>query len=106
MPAIQVDQRQAERHELRQQVSISVVGAPAGVLQGELRNLSEGGTQVRLSAHLSPFTLVKIEYGDNLLLGEVVYCLRAETDWLAGLRIEHALFGLTALSDAIQAFEA
>ena len=106
MPAILVDQRQTERHELRQPASISVVGAPAEVLHGELRNLSEGGTQIRLSEPVPPFTLVKIQYGDNLLLGEVVYCLQADAAWLAGLRIEHALFGLTALSDAMQAFNA
>jgi PilZ domain-containing protein len=104
MPAILVDQRQTERRELSQSASVSVVGTPAQTLQGEIRNLSEGGTQVRLREPLPPFTLVRIEYDDNLLLGEVVYCQQEQSGWLIGLRVEHVLFGLTALSHAMQAF--
>jgi len=99
-----VDQRQTERQELSQFAIVSVVGTPAGVLQGEIRNLSQGGTQIRLGEPLPPFALVRIEYDDNLLLGEVIYCRQEQCGWLVGLRVEHGLFGLTALADAMQAF--
>jgi len=104
MPAIMVDQRQAERRELSQSARVNVVGTPAKTLLGEIRNLSEGGTQIRLDQPLPPFTLVRIEYDDNLLLGEVVYCEQEQSGWLIGLRVEHVLFGLTALADSMQAF--
>src|SRR5579864_7141989 len=69
-----VDQRQAGRHEINQSALVTVVGTPRQVLPGEIRNVSESGTQIRLGQALPPFTLVRIEYDDNLLLGEVVYC--------------------------------
>ena len=83
---------------------MTTVGTPDQVHRAQVRNLSEGGTQILLGEPLPPFTLVKIEYQDNLLLGEVVYCRQEEFGYLAGLRIEHALFGLAALSETMQAF--
>jgi hypothetical protein len=50
--------------------------------------------------------VVRIEYNDNLLLGEVVYCQREQAGWLVGTHAEHALFGLTALARALSEFEA
>jgi hypothetical protein len=104
MPAILVDQRQTERRELSQAALVTVVGTSGKVLQGEIRNVSEGGTQIRLGEPLPPFTLVRIEYEDNLLLGEVVYCRQDRSSWLLGLRVEHGLFGLTALAASMQGF--
>ena len=99
-----VEQRQSERSELKEWALVTIVGAADQVHRAEVRNLSEGGTQILMGEPLAPFTLVKIEYQDNLLLGEVVYCREEEFGYLAGVRIEHALFGLTALSEAMQAF--
>jgi hypothetical protein len=104
MPAILVDQRETERRELSQAALVTVVGTSGQVLQGEIRNVSEGGTQIQLSEPLPPFTLVRIEYEDNLLLGEVVYCRQDQSAWLLGLRVEHGLFGLTALAASMQGF--
>ena len=81
-----------------------VIGTPDCVLNGEIRNLSEDGTQIWLGEPLLPFTLVRVEYGDNLLLGEVVYCQQDQTGWIAGLRVEHGLFGLTDLAAAMERF--
>ena len=104
MQATLVDQRQTERHALSQSALVTVVGTPNEVLQGEIRDISEGGTQIWLDAPLPVYTLVRIEYDDNLLLGEVVYSQQEPSGWLIGLRIEHGLFGLTALADAMRAF--
>ena len=94
------DQRQTSRQQLNQPAMVTV--APDNrVLQGELRNVSAGGTQLRLGEPLSPYALVRVEYDDNLLLGEVVYCQQEQSHWLVGLRIEHGLFGLTALAEVM-----
>jgi hypothetical protein len=98
------DQRRTERRELAQVATVSTMGTPQRVLTGEIRNLSEGGTQVWLEEPLPPFALVKVEYDDNLLLGEVVYCQADGIGWLVGFRIEHGLFGLTTLSAAMESF--
>jgi len=104
MQATLVDQRQTERRELSQSALVTVVGTPNEILQGELRNFSEGGAQIWLDQPLPAFTLVRVEYDDNLLLGEVVYSQQEPSGWLLGLRIEHGLFGLTALAHAMRAF--
>jgi hypothetical protein len=42
--------------------------------------------------------LVTIDYDDNRLLGEVVYCQKEQANWLVGVRVEHALLGLAVLA--------
>jgi len=98
----QPDQRQAQRHQLSQSAIVSVLGAANQVLTGEIRNVSKGGTQLQLPQPLRAGTLLRIEYDNNLLLGEVMYCQREEASWVAGIRIEHTLTGLTALADAMR----
>ena len=95
------DQRQAQRHQASQSVNVSVIGAASQILRGEIRNISKGGTQLQLDRRLGVGALLRIEYDDNLLLGEVMYCQQEETAWMAGIRIEHTLTGLTALANAM-----
>ena len=94
----QPDQRQAQRHQLRQSAMVSVFGTASLVLHGEILNLSQGGTQIWLDQPLGYASLVRVDYNDNLLLGEVVYCQREQAGWLVGIRVEHSLLGLTALA--------
>jgi len=94
------DQRQAQRQPLRQSATVSVFGASA-LLNAQLLNISEGGTQIWLNQPLVYSSLVRIEYDDNLILGEVVYCQPKDAGWLVGIRVEHSLLGLTALARAM-----
>ena len=96
-------QKKSPRHHLRQSAIVSVLGAAAPGLSGEILNLSERGTQIRLDQPLGYASLVRIEYGDNLLLGEVVYCQPEQAGWLVGISVEHALLGLNALAGAMDA---
>lgn len=97
-----LDQRQAQRHQLSQSAIVSVLGTGSQVLQGEIRNVSKGGTQLKLHQPLGARSLLRIEYDNNLLLGEVVYCQQEQTGWVVGIRIEHFLSGLAALADAVR----
>ena len=94
----QPDQRQNQRGQLSQSATVSVLGAASEILHGELRNVSKGETQIRLDQPLRYASLVRIDYNDNRLLGEVIYCAKEQAGWLVGIRVEHALFGLTALA--------
>jgi hypothetical protein len=94
----QMDQRQDERHPSSRSVSVSVLGTGSPILYGEIRNVSNGGTQLRLDQPLQYASLVTIDYDDNRLLGEVVYCKEEQTGWLVGIRVEHALLGLATLA--------
>ena len=98
------DHRPARRAEVDRPALVGVLGTPVvQILHGEIQNVCESGTQVRLDQPLPLSTLVRIEYDDNLLLGEVIACQPAETGWLVECRIEHGLFHLTLLSDVMAA---
>ena len=94
----QADQRQDRRYQLSQSVIVSIVGETSQILRGEVRNVSNGGTQIRLDQPLRYAALVKIDYDDNCLLGEVVYCEKERAGWLVGIRVEHALLGMAKLA--------
>jgi hypothetical protein len=97
----QPDQRQTERLPLSQPAIVTLLGAVSQVVQGEIRNVSKGGTQLQLPQPIGTGSLLRIDYDNNLILGEVVYCRQEPTGWIAGIRIEHTLSGLTALADAM-----
>jgi len=99
----QPDQRQAQRRQISQPAMVHPLGISSRqVIQCEIRNVSKGGTQLHLGQRLGIGTLLRIEYDNNLLLGEVVYCRQEQAGWVAGIRIEHSLSGLTVLADAIR----
>jgi len=79
-------------------VIVSALGTTSQPLHGEVRTESNGETQVRLEQPLQYATLVTIDYDDNRLLGEVVYCEKEQAGWLVGIRVEHALLGLATLA--------
>jgi hypothetical protein len=97
----QPDRRQTRRRQLSQSAVVNVLGT-GQVFQGEIQNLSEGGTQIRMAEPLLVNSLVRIEYDDKLLLGEVVYCRQEQAGWVLGLRVEHALLGVTNGTDAMR----
>jgi hypothetical protein len=94
----EAEQRQRPRHQVAMRATVRLVGANSETLHGEIRNINKGGTQVWLDQPVRSATLVAIDYNDNRLLGEVVYCAQEQAGWLVGIRIEHALFGLTHLT--------
>lgn len=98
----QLDQRKAQRHEFSHAAVVSVLGTGNRVLEGEILNVSKGGTRVHLDQPLGAGSLLRIEYDNNLLLGEVVYCQQEQAGWVVGIRAEHVLSGLTALADAMR----
>jgi hypothetical protein len=98
------DQRQDPRHQLNQSATVSVLGTPGPILNGEIRNISQGGTQIRLDQPLRCASLVEVHYSDNRLLGEVIYCAPEQAGWLVGIRVEHALIGLTALASIVERY--
>jgi hypothetical protein len=97
----QPDRRQTSRQRLSQSAVVSVLGT-GQVLHGEIRNLSEGGTQILLHEPLHLASSVKIEYAGKVLQGEVVYCRQEQTGWLLGIRVERALSGVNDLDDAMR----
>jgi hypothetical protein len=97
----QADRRQTPRQQLSQSAVVTLVGK-AQVLHGEIRNLSEGGTQILLHEPLHLASSVKIEYADKVLQGEVVYCRQEQAGWLVGIRLERALSRVSDMDDSMR----
>ena len=97
----QAARRQTPRQRLSQSSVVSLLET-GQVFHGEMRNLSEGGTQILLHEQLRVASLVKIEYADRFFLGEVVYCRKEQAGWLLGIRLERASLGANDLDDAMR----
>ena len=95
----QADRRRTPRHQSHQSAVVSVLGT-GQVFRGEVRNSSEGGTQIWLDEPLRANSLVKIETAGKLLLGEVVYCRQEQAGWLLGIRVGQVLPGAPILANA------
>lgn len=90
--------REDQRCQLDQSATVSALGTASDIFHGEIRNISRSGTQIWLGQPLRYASLVTIDYDDNRLLGEVVYCKKEQVGWLVGIRVEHALLGLATLA--------
>jgi len=88
----QADRRRTRRQQLSQSAVVSLLGT-GKFLHGEIRNLSEGGTQIFLNEPLDLASSVKIEYADKLLRGPVVYCRQEQAEWLLGIRVRTRFVG-------------
>jgi hypothetical protein len=71
------------------------------LLHGEVRNSSEGGTQIWLNEPLPVSSLLKIETADKLLLGDVVYCRQEQAGWLLGIRVGQVLPGAHVVANGM-----
>ena len=102
---VTTERRQKERHQVGRAAKITIFGMDDPIFYGTLTNVAEGGVQLMLGRRVAPSSLVKIEYGDDFLLGEVIYSNQDNGEWLTGVKVEHGLFGLgvgvstTAASD-------
>jgi hypothetical protein len=109
--AVTSDRRQTDRYRVRCNSVITVFESDHNAgdntrveqsFQGTLVNVSDGGAQLSLDRSVPLSSLVKIECTDFLLLGEAVYCQEEAGNWQVGVHVEHGLYGLKALAEAIQ----
>jgi hypothetical protein len=63
---------------------VTSVGPPHDV---QVIEISRGGMKIRTPRYLITKTLVQILMKDIAVLGEVRYCLRAESEYLAGIKL-------------------
>jgi hypothetical protein len=84
--------RQEPRFELDQPVTVKNLQQPEALILGRLVNFSAQGTRVILEQELHPGTLVRVEWGGTILLGEVVYCQPQGSEFAAGIELEDALY--------------
>lgn len=63
---------------------VTSVGPPHDI---EVIEISRGGLKIRTPGYLIPKTLVQIRFNGKAMLGEVRYCIRAESRYHAGIQL-------------------
>lgn len=99
-----MNQRREVRFAVDQPVDVVVFGPPDVQMPGKIHNASGRGLGLRLEHRVAPGSALKINLADGILLGEVIYCRAQEEGWYAGIELEHALFSLTELAEALRGF--
>jgi|SRR5579862_2018726 len=98
---VAADRRQSGPLALQSNAFINVLDT-GDSFNGMLANVSEGGAQLRLDRSVPLSSLLKIECADFFLLGDVVSCEAGRGDWVVAIHVEHGMYGLKALADAIR----
>jgi hypothetical protein len=84
--------RREPRFDINQPVKVVNLDSPDLPLQGRIANFSANGTRLILERKLAPGTMIKVEWGTTILLGEVIYCEANGFEFAIGLQLEDALY--------------
>jgi hypothetical protein len=99
--AISRSRRQNVRPKFDSNAVVTVFGVDIP-FDGWLINAGDCGAQLQLDRSVPVYSLVKIECPDFFLLGDVVECRPEGDHWIVRVSVEHGLYGLKALADAIR----
>lgn len=92
------DCRRGPRFEIDQPVMVKDLDDPGPSLPARLVNFSARGIRLILGQKLIPGTMVKVEWGGTILLGEIVYCMPQGFEFAGGLEIEDAVYETEVLA--------
>jgi hypothetical protein len=86
------NRRQEARTETDQPVTVTLLGNSDLCFSARLADWSGKGACLEADRDMPVGSLLKIETGDTLLLGEVVYSRKIAGGFRVGAAIEHALY--------------
>ncbi|MCX6597465.1 MAG: PilZ domain-containing protein [Acidobacteria bacterium] len=102
-----MERRRESRHQTKQPVRLTLLGEQPGQnhsIEGTILDFSGRGLRVEVTESVTPGAAVRLDMKDQLMLGEVCYCQRAENgNWALGLQMEQALSHLEDLSHLMSA---
>ena len=84
--------RREPRTYIDQPVTVTNLDQQSIPLKGRLSNFSAQGTRLMMKYELRPGTMVKVEWGGTILLGEIIYCSPQGSEFALGLKLEDALY--------------
>ncbi len=93
-----MDQRKEPRIKADRQVKVTTIGVSGGGRPGKLDNSSGGGAGLLLAEEIAPGTLVKVEWDQTMVLGEVTFCKKLGEEYFVGLQLKHALYHVDELA--------
>jgi len=98
-----MEKRKAPRHPRSDTAQITLLSSnPPATFSCHVVEGSQNGLKLR-SPHLLPVSSpIRLDIGDELLLGEIVHCVRDGESYLAGLRVEQSLAMLGELRRLMQ----
>jgi hypothetical protein len=100
-----MEQRREHRVPIDQSVSLTVLGDRETQITATIKNASDRGLGLISPESVPPGAAVKIEIGDSIFLGEVMYCETLDSGNFLGIELTEVLSGLAALSRMAQQFK-
>jgi hypothetical protein len=97
--------RRELRFEIDQPVRVINLGETSSPVAGRLANFSANGIRLLLDHEIHPGTMVKVEWGSTILLGEIIYCKPAGSEFSVGLELEDALYETDSIADLARAWQ-
>ncbi len=79
-----MERRQLQRFAANQEAEIQVLGVGGSRFRAKLIEVSGGGMQFAVPRQVPAGALLKVEFGDTLVLAEVAYCHRTRPDGSKG----------------------
>lgn len=96
------ERRSGPRWPAATTVRLQVLGPQRIALPAQLLDYSDWGACVEVSLYVSPGTLVRLDFEDELWLGEVAHCQPRPGVYALGLRVEQRLAHLQELRTLFQ----
>jgi hypothetical protein len=100
-----MENRRIDRVPVEKPIILTILGDPEIRLVASVKDASPRGIGVITAEALKAGAPVKIEIGDSIFLGEVMYCRPMEKSFFAGIELTQVLTGLAALSRLAQEFQ-
>lgn len=94
-----MERRAAVRVDMDRPASLTVLDdSDAAAIPGRIVNASGAGLGLDLEAPVAPGAAARVDCGESLFLGEVKYCRAQGAGFQAGVRVDHAIYGLASLA--------
>jgi hypothetical protein len=93
--------RREPRFDGDQTVAVTNLEQPGLPFLGRLVNFSANGTRMALDREVQPGTMVKVEWGSTILLGEIIYCSPQGEEFAVGLELEDVLYEREEMLDSM-----
>ena len=100
-----MDNRRVDRVPVEKPIVLTILGDPEIRLVASVKDASPRGIGVITTEALGAGAAVKIEIGDSIFLGEVMYCRPMDKSFFTGIELTQVLTGLAALSRLAQEFQ-
>ena len=83
-------------------VRITDLEGGTGEMEGTLLNISESGICVCLQAPKPTDSLVKLEFADTVLYGQIAYCHEEDGKYRTGIAVERVLVRASDLTNILE----